>query len=101
MRKYSYYKSCVDFGPLDVWWLNEMIDDERTIDITLRTFKAHCAGVDEWATHQGYELDKRRGLTMANDYAISFHRSYFRGVRCYYIKWSAIEFIWRKTELER
>jgi hypothetical protein len=41
----------------------------------------------------GYVRDPRRGLTMAKDYHVSYHRSTLRGCPAVYFDWSAIEFV--------
>lgn len=41
----------------------------------------------------GYALHSRRGLTMARDYHVSYHKSRFRGQPCVYFRWSAIEYV--------
>jgi len=41
----------------------------------------------------GYELDARRGLTMARDWAVAYYRSTYDGRPCVYFVWSAIEHI--------
>lgn len=92
MRRFQYYKSCIDHQTNEVPALSKMVDDAR--DVTLETVQRNCIGLEEWARDQGYERDKRHGLTLAQDWAVSFHRSRYNGARCYYIRWSAIEFIW-------
>lgn len=96
MGEYRYFKSCVDFTGDEVEHLLAMLDSEAETRVTLATLRRHCgaAVISAWATGHGYELSKRRGLTMAGDYAISYHRSIYRGERCYFIRWSGIEFIW-------
>jgi hypothetical protein len=89
---YHYFKSCVDHAPPEVAALNAMIEAET--DITLRTMRGHCAGLAEWAADHGYEANKRHGLTLAGDWHVSYHRSTYGGKRCYFLRWSAIEFIW-------
>ncbi len=96
MVKYRYFQSCVDFVGDEVEHLLAMLDSESETEATLATLRRNCgtAAIGDWAKQHGYERSKRRGLTMANDFAISYHRSIYRGRRCYFIRWSAIEFIW-------
>ncbi len=96
MLAYQYFKSCVDHAPNEVAALMAMIDDET--DITLKTMRRHCGGINEWVTDRGYELNAQRGLTLAGDFCVSYHRSRYNGQRCYFIRWSAIEFIWIEAQ---
>jgi hypothetical protein len=89
---YDYFKSCCDFEPSEVDDLNSMIDEN--INVTLATIRKHCSGFTDWTMGLGYEKDSRKGLTIANDWAVSYHRSKYKGQRCYYVRWSAIEYIW-------
>lgn len=34
-----------------------------------------------------------RGLTMAGDWSVSYHRSRLHGRAVYYLRWSAIEYV--------
>ena len=95
-RAYHYYKSCVDHAPHEVEALDGMI--EKAKNITLDTMRKHCEGFAEIAQSLGYERDSRKGLTIRNDYHVSYHRSEYLGVRCYFMCWSAIEYIWRREE---
>lgn len=68
-------------------------------DITYRTMLKHCPGLLDWAESVGYERNSRwGGLSLKNDWAVSFHRSEYGGRRCYYVCWSAIEHIFLEKE---
>ena len=71
----------------------EMVDAER--DITRNTFKRHVdkSELRELETQLGYEQHVSRGLIMANDWHVSYHKSRYRGRPCVYFKWSAIEYV--------
>jgi hypothetical protein len=89
----DYFKSCVDCEtPAEVDNLTTMIEDAT--DVTIATIRKHCAGFTDWAAGIGYETNRRRGLVIEDDYHVSYHRSKYNGERCYYVRWSAIEFIW-------
>ncbi len=85
---YEYHTSCISSTAT---LIHEMID--AAIDVTYQTMLKHCPGLIDWAVEQGYERHGRDGLTLKKDWAVSFHRSKYRGRRCYYVCWSAIEFI--------
>lgn len=90
MTRYEFAFCCVN-AP-DVKALSEMIDAER--QITRRTFRKHAQGVDEWAKDRGYALHPSQGLTLAADWHVTYHRSTYKGQRCYFACWSAIEWVW-------
>ena len=88
MKNYTYETCCVDSK---AEWIDDMID--KAIDITYQTIKKHIKGLDEWEKSMGYVTGNKKGLKLKNDYAVTFHRSKYRNKKCYYIKHSAIEFI--------
>lgn len=74
--------------------ISPMVDAARDI-ISRRTFLKHVDRDDLRQVERecGYDTHPKQGLTMAGDYHVSYHRSEFRGKRCYYFRWSAIEFV--------
>jgi hypothetical protein len=96
MKEYVYLISCPD----KPWWTDEqpgeLIDElcEAATDVSYETLVRHCEGLVDWALSKGYERSKTQGLTLKDDWAVSFHRSIYDGMRCYYVQWSGIEFIW-------
>lgn len=89
MSQYVYECSCVEG---DGQAISDMT--EQAIDVGYRTALRHCQGLLDWAATKGYAKRATAGLTLREDWAVSFHRSRFQGRRCYYICWSAIEFVW-------
>jgi hypothetical protein len=82
--KAKYYNCCVTWDAGDVHaegGLCDMIDRNRTI-----TRQAFCRNVDR---------DDRAGLTMAGDWAVSYHKSKLHGKTVYYLRHSAIEYVFR------
>lgn len=71
-----------------------MVDE--AVGVTYETVLKHCRGLAEWAAQKGYARSSQQGLTLKNDNHVSFHRSRFKGLPCYYVRWSSIEFIWCK-----
>lgn len=95
-KKYLYYKSCVDFTPTEAnrpHGLLEMID--KNLEITRRTFVKHVNPHDLESLEEqlGYERYSKRGLTMAKDGHVSYHRSVLNNQTVYYLRQSAIEYI--------
>ncbi len=95
---YDYYKNCVAHGDVDVDWLNEAIDGN--IQVSRCCFLQHVNREDLRISEEqlGYESHPSRGLTMAGDWHISYHRSKYDGRRCYYFRHSGIEFIFLKPD---
>lgn len=87
MNKMSLVTTCVDSTAKSI---TDMVDSSR--EITCKTFFRH---VDrkEVSLMLGYSLHKLRGLTIRDDYTISYHKSKYRGKPCYYLVWSAIEYV--------
>ena len=89
-KKFHYLRCCVDFPQHEVEHLIQMIDDAT--DITYKTFFRHVS----WREVSGmfeYELRPENGLTPKNDFHVSYHRSKINGTPCYFVKHSAIEYI--------
>lgn len=70
---------------------------ERARDITRRTFLQHVdrRSLAEVEQSLGYEAHPSRGLTMAGDHYVSYHRSTFCGKPCVFFSWSGIEYIFQ------
>jgi hypothetical protein len=87
-----YYKiSCVSANGDDI---NDMVDEAT--DVSYGLLKKHCTGLRGWELSAGYRPDGSKGLTLRNDWAVSFHKSTYRGKPCYYIDHSSIEYVWVK-----
>jgi hypothetical protein len=67
---------------------------DRAREITFRTFKRHCQEFDGWCRGMSYSVGNERGLHIKDDWAVSFHKSGYRGRPCYFVTHSAIEYIW-------
>lgn len=89
----EFFSSCTDW-PIDVQALNDMIRGAK--DISRGTF-LKSIDRDQMAQIErdlGYEpAGSRRGLTMAKDWHVSYHRSTLLGCPAVYFVWSAIEFV--------
>jgi hypothetical protein len=85
--EYTYETCCVES---DGDSINEMRWSPGVVGVSYRTMRRRCAGLTEWARSKGYD----RWLPLKNDPHVAYYRSTFRGVPCYYLVWSGIEFIW-------
>ena len=88
--KYQFITSCVNSTA-------ELIDNmvDSAIDITYRTFIQYV-DIQELSEMFGYVMNSRNGLTLKKDWAVSYHRSTYDGQPCYYLRHSAIEYIFVK-----
>lgn len=95
-RDYRYWKCCVDFWDIEA--LCTMIYD--SIEITRATFLKHVdrQDLEDLEASLGYFRHPRQGLTCAGDYHVRYHRSVYKGRRVYYMRQSAIEYIFRNEE---
>jgi hypothetical protein len=90
MRDYAFNTNRVD--SVFKTALQAMIDQAR--EVTLRTIRRHCVGIECWESNMGYDiLNERGGRRLKNDPQVSYHKSVFRGRPCYYITHSAIEYV--------
>lgn len=92
----TFQRCCVGWPREFVPDLSAMIDQAETI--TRRTFLRHCDPASI-AADLGYSAHPAQGLTMAGDWAVSYHRSTYRGARVYFFAWSAIEHVFCSVEL--
>ena len=65
---------------------------EQSKDITYKTFFKRVDWV-EVSRMLGYDLHPSNGLTIKNDYHVSYSKSKYKGKSCHYVTWSAIEYI--------
>ncbi len=92
MKEYQFHTSCVHSTA-------ELIDDmcEHAVEITYETMLRHC-DLPSWAKQMLYEKRKDQGLTLKGDWHVTYHKSRYGGVSCYYLVHSAIEHIWVAEE---
>lgn len=86
----EYLTNCVNSDGKSI---RAMVD--TAITISRRTFMQNVnqESVRELEASFGYASHHKQGLTMAQDWHVSYHRSKYRGRLCYYFKWSGIEYI--------
>lgn len=91
MRAYDYETCCTNIQPKDVPALNDMIRDQKAV--TYRTMLKRCQGFLNWAEQHGYTVHGQ-DLHLKNDWHVGYYKSSFKGRPCYFVRWSAIEYIW-------
>lgn len=89
MKRYRYATSCINSTAEAI---HALVDAAR--DVCFATIRRHCIGLDDWARDMGYAVGSQHGLHLKDDWAVSYHKSSYRGVPCYYVRHSAIEHIW-------
>lgn len=89
MKRYQYITCCINAKAQDI---DAMVDNGRAV--TFQTIRRHCQDLREWVENMGY--GRTAGLLIQDDWAVSFYKSTYKGVPCYYIRHSAIEYVWVK-----
>jgi len=95
MKKFHFEIRCVEAKGTDI---EEMVDQSRTI--TYRTFFSHVS-LDEVVSLFLGIYTKHGNLyqnyfTIKRDGGVSYFKSRYQNRRCYYLTWSAIEFVFTK-----
>ena len=96
--KATFLTNCVCCpGPAPGEAIGAMVD--QATEIRRRTFRQHVDldSLREVEESLGYERFPSRGMTMAGDWHVSYHKSVFRGVPCVYFRHSAIEYIFTEA----
>lgn len=98
-RGWAFITSCIEAESGEA--INAMKD--AATEITRRTFLRYVDRDDHVTTERtlGYADHAARGLTMARDWHVSYHRGVFRGRPCVYFRWSGIEHIYQSREATR
>lgn len=91
MKRYVYETCCIDIPPERIPDLNEMILNAK--EVGYETMLKRCRGFLDWGKQHGYTV-RGQGLHLKNDWCVGYYRSTFDGKPCYFVRWSAIEFIW-------
>lgn len=92
---YAHFSSCVNWPREQVDELVELID--RNLEITWKTFIRYVSVKEIREMFPDYTYTGQTGtgcFHIKDDWSVSFHRSRYRGLWCYYVRWSAIEFVW-------
>ena len=87
MKQFYFYISCVESTYEKI---RDMIDN--SIKITYRTFFKYV-DLKEVSEILGYDLYPTQGLTIKNDWHVSYHKGKYEGELCYFLRHSAIEYI--------
>lgn len=93
-EKYEFYIDCVSCHGEDVDKLDQMMEDAT--EITFETFAAHC----NWREHAA-GLNYGRDFPLSKDWHVSYYKSRWGGVPCYYFVWSAIEQVFIRPSDQR
>lgn len=92
---YKYLTCCVES---DYESISRMTDSAEQIDFD--TFVAECSGVANWAASKGYEGLRKEdsdGLTLEEDWHLSYWESEYQEEHCFFLQWSGIEYIWTSS----
>ena len=95
-----FYSDCVSWPRKHLSDLEALIDKGR--DISVRTFKDRIGNgaFRDLAESLGYDTGRSRGgIRLEDDCHVAFRKAPFRGGVCYYLVWSAIEYVFVPEEL--
>lgn len=92
MKSHVYLTCCVDSTAEKI---NAM--ENSAVEVTYGTFARHCDR-RECGMLADYEIDARNGLTLKNDFMVTYYRSTYCDVPCYYALHSHINLIWVRRE---
>jgi hypothetical protein len=96
MNEYQYLECCIDSTAQHIHAMQDMAKE-----ITFKTLQSHCNKHDmlKFQKNLGYDTGAERGgLRMKNDWAVSYYKSIYKGMPCYYINHSRIEYIFVRPE---
>lgn len=85
-KPYTFLTSCVG---TDGSGLQEMKDEGSKV--TIHEFALMC---DLTAFKKAHNYDDPEGLQLEEDWHVAYFRSWYKGQPCYFLVWSAIEYIW-------
>jgi len=102
MTEYYPYSTCVGWPhpAYEEGGLSDMVSEG--IDISRRAFIKNVGleNTRKLEEDLGYEAHWKRGLTMAQDWSVSYWRGKLYGYRVYYVKWSMIEHVFVPTDFK-
>ena len=92
MPEYSWLQTCVG---ADYWEIHKMQDAGEEIDYDELV---EAVGIDELRRFfPEYDWDQTGdGLTLKDDWSVTYHRSLYRGFPCMVVGHSGIDYIWIK-----
>jgi hypothetical protein len=95
-KPYKYLECCINSTAKDI---HAMID--AASDVTITTVRRNC-DIADFEKQLGYDTGAERGgLRLKDDWHVGYYKSIYKGQPCYYIKHSAIEYIFVKERNER
>lgn len=87
---YEYHTCCVDST---AELIGDMVDNST--EITSNTFFKHVS-LQDVNEQFGYTLNSKQLNSIKKDYHVTYYKSHYNGQACYYLKHSAIEYIYIK-----
>lgn len=98
MRRWTYWHSCMDTPPFAVPDLVECVDKARAVTRATFQRKVCPEALAALEARLGYSPARSGGLTMAEDYHVTYHTSRYRGRAVAFVRHSAIEYIFGPAE---
>ena len=95
-KPYRYLECCINSTAKDI---HAMIDAAK--EVTLGTMRRNC-DLNDLEKQFAYDTGgERGGLRLKDDWHVRYYKSVYKGRPCYYLKHSAIEYIFVKDRNER
>ena len=92
MKKYNYYSNCVSYPNLEE--LHCIVDNLKSI--TYKTLVKHVDVKEIQSIFPFYFTNKNQGLTLKNDWSVTYHKSKdLNNETVYIICHSAIEYVFK------
>lgn len=91
IKMFSYWGNCINSSAEDIWALQDSANR-----VKWKTFKHHISGARRFLKDIGALLDGATDKDIEDCDWIAFNKGIFRGKICYFVDWSAIEWIFTK-----
>jgi len=91
--RYKYYSDCVTWQRSKIWELENLIDNAVEIQRQTIMLQVGSPLIKQLEKQLGYAKHHTQGLTMAKDWAVSYFKTEYRGKPAYFVRHSAIEYI--------
>ncbi len=94
-QKYIFHTNCVNST---AEWIDDMVDVSK--DVSYKEFVKNCVidwDASPYTVYNTPDGSRDEGLELEKDWSVSWNKSYYRGVPCYYMDHSRIEWIYIKS----
>ena len=95
MKPMRLVASSMGVPPKGVHHIHDMVDGAK--EVTYGAFRRAVGGeeLDALAKGLSYATGYEKGLRLGQDWHVRYNRGQWKGKRCYFLVWSAIEYIFQ------